>query len=44
MCVPSQKVSEYDQESPKSHIVDQPTAPKGRDTEYQLAIIHQEDN
>ena len=27
------KISEYGQEMPQSHTVDQPTAPRGRDTE-----------
>ena len=29
-----QKVSEYDQEIPKSHTADQPTAPRGRATKH----------
>ena len=29
-----QKVSEYAQQMPQSHTEDQPTAPRGRDTEH----------
>ena len=31
----NKKVSEYDQELPRSHTADQPTAPRGRVTEQQ---------
>ena len=28
------KISDYDEEMPKSHTADQPSAPRGRDTEH----------
>ena len=32
--IPVQQASEYDKEIPQSHIIDQPMAPRGRDTEH----------
>ena len=32
--LPAEKVSEYDQEIPQSHIADPPTAPRGSATDH----------